>query len=268
MQFRSDMCLTQSEGLGGCGPVSLPPRGLQGWVGHKCTGYESGGPQGGPRWARSSGTAQKSCCHRRDTCGLQQGDEGSIQAPLIPDPASSPARDTATSPTPARHPHSTSGPPGHTQVLPELRFDSNLQQLVLKQDPTILTHEPRQGGGSEDGRAPHHPSLRSPPVPELTYSTVHPLLEWEDLCPQDLGWGTGRGVMHRGLEERGTGNTLLEGRSPEPTGQASPETLGMGVGPQRRDLPRTPAFTAGVFVFVFRGFHCFLTLRLPVIRNP
>lgn len=40
-----------------------------------------------------------------------------------------------------------SGPPGHTQVLPELGLDSNLQQLVLKQDPTILTHEPGRGVG-------------------------------------------------------------------------------------------------------------------------
>lgn len=61
-------------------------------MGHKNTGYESGGPQGGPRWARSSGTAQKSCCHRRDTCALQRVGEGSIQAPLIPYPATNPAR--------------------------------------------------------------------------------------------------------------------------------------------------------------------------------
>lgn len=34
-------------------------------------GYESGGLPGEPQWVRNSGTAPRSCCHRRDTCGLQ-----------------------------------------------------------------------------------------------------------------------------------------------------------------------------------------------------
>lgn len=59
-----------------------------------------------------------------------------------------------------------SGPPGHTQVLPELGLDSNLQQLVLKQDPTILTHEPGRGweSGWQGSWAPHCPRLPFPPL--------------------------------------------------------------------------------------------------------
>lgn len=45
-------------------------------------GYESGGLQGGPQMARSSGTAPRSCCHRRDTCGLRGGEgPGSVRVP-------------------------------------------------------------------------------------------------------------------------------------------------------------------------------------------
>lgn len=151
---------------------------------------------------------------------------------------------------PLQYPHSTSGPPGHTQVLPELRLDSDLQQLVLKQDPTVLTHEPRRGGGSQRG-GPDHPSLCSPPVPtpcpphpELTYSAVHPLLEWEGLCPQDLGWGEDEvRCVGMGLEERGTGNTLLEGGPQNLQAKLPQRSSVMGVGPQQRDLLRTPTFT-------------------------
>jgi hypothetical protein len=62
--------------------------------------------------------------------------------------------------------------------------------------------------------------------------------------------------MPRGLEEKGTGNALLEGDSPEPTGQASPETLCYGSGTPGEGSPKNPSF------------HCFLTLRLPVTRHP
>lgn len=62
--------------------------------------------------------------------------DGERQAPSAPvlDPLEGP-------PTPP------SQPPRHTQVLPELRLDSDLQQLVLKQDPVVLAHEPGGGGG-------------------------------------------------------------------------------------------------------------------------
>lgn len=56
--------------------------------------------------------------------------------------------------------------------------------------------------------APYLSPLPCPLLTELTYSAVHLLLEWEDLCPQDLGWGRGRSEMRRGLGAGGRGNTL------------------------------------------------------------
>lgn len=56
--------------------------------------------------------------------------------------------------------------------------------------------------------APYLSPLPCPLLTELTYSAVHLLLEWEDLCPQDLGWGRGRSEMRRGLGAGGRGNIL------------------------------------------------------------
>lgn len=246
IQFRSDLCLTQSEGLNRYGPGESFLAACRGGSGHKSTGYESGGPQDGPRSARSSGTARKSCCHRRDTCGLQRVGEGSIQAPVAI-PRHQPSQGMLLTTPPFQHPHSTSGPPGHTQVLPELRLDSDLQQLVLKQDPTVLTHKPRRGGGSQKWRPPTHlcapVPTPCPPRPELTYSTVHPLLEWEGLCPQDLGWGRRRSEMCRGW--RREAQAILSWKADPQNLQAKlPQRSSvMGVGPQQRDLPRTPIST-------------------------
>lgn len=230
-------------------------------MGHKNTGYESGGPQGGPRWARSSGTARKSCCHRRDTCGLQRVGEGSIQAPLIPYPATSPARGCCQQP----HPFSTPIPPLGHQDTPRFCRNSDLTPICSSwfsnKTPLFLhTNLGRVVGVRKGG--PDLPSLCSPPVPtpcppdpELTYSTVHPLLEWEGLCPQALGWERERSEMCRdwGLEERGTGNTL---RSPESTGHAFPESLSYGNGTPAEGSAKNP------------NFHYFLTVHLPVIRTP
>lgn len=59
------------------------------------------------------------------------------------------------------------------------------------------------------------------------------------------GLGDRRDVMHSGLEERGTGNTLWEGRPQSP--QASfPRDPQYGRG-TLAEAPRTPAFTAGSF---------------------
>lgn len=84
-------------------------------------------------------------------------------------------------------------PVEHTQVLPELGLDSNLQQLVLKQDPVILAHKPRWDGEEFRMAWPRHLSCH--PCPSflgLTYSAVHQLQGWEGRCPQDLGWGRGK----------------------------------------------------------------------------
>ena len=85
--------------------------------------------------------------------------------------------------TPSPQPNHPAPSTRHTQVLPELGLDSNLQQLVLKQDPIVLAHEPGWGGGQlrRPGvpvdealpRAPHLSPLSSlsPPLTHLFSSS-------------------------------------------------------------------------------------------------
>lgn len=96
--------------------------------------------------------------------------QGSISLPSTAFPDA-----THTQVSPKSQPHTA--PSGRTQVLPELRLDSNLQQLVLKQDPIVLAHEPGWGRrGAQDARgACLGPTQCSPPVPipSLIFPMTH-----------------------------------------------------------------------------------------------
>lgn len=168
--LRSDVCLTLSEGLNRYGAECCFPEDYRGGVGTlraKSRGYESAGLRGGPQWARSSGTAQKSCCHRTGTSGLQRVGEGSIQAPPFPYPATSPARGCCQKHTPP-----VPSPPGH-QDTPRFCRNSDLTPICsswFSNKTPLFLHTNLAGwweSGWQGSWAPHCPAPL-PTSPELT----------------------------------------------------------------------------------------------------